>query len=206
MNKWYAQQLPMQGDPSTMLRQLLESVAPLSSTSIRSIREVARIRSMEKDALLCEEGKKDANEYFLLEGLAYRFNRSEDGKPITTGFWRAPEVMIPHFARTQKGLSIFSVQMLTDVSVAVVSVRDFDRLRAEHPDIGRWGNRVVERQLLQSLQEETVFRAHDAKRRLTLLRKQFPGLENNVPHHLIASYLGITPVSFSRLRKQMARQ
>jgi CRP-like cAMP-binding protein len=79
-------------------------------------------------------------------------------------------------------------------------------LRAEHPDIGRWGNGVVERQLLRSLQEETVFRAHDAKRRLTLLRKQFPGLENNVPHHLIASYLGITPVSFSRLRKQMARQ
>lgn len=196
----------MQGDPSTMLRQLLESVAPLSAASVRSILEAARIRSMEKDALLCEEGKKDVNEYFLLEGIAYRFNRSEEGKLITTGFWHAPGVMIPHFARTEKGASIFSVQMLSEVCVAVIPVRDFDRLRAEHPDIGRWGNRVVEQQLLRSLREETVFRALDAKRRLTLLRKQFPGLENKVPHHLIASCLGITPVSFSRLRKQTARR
>jgi hypothetical protein len=69
----------MQDDPSTMLRQLLESIAPLSAASVRSILEAARIRSMEKDALLCEVGKKDANEYFLLEGIAYRFNRSEEG-------------------------------------------------------------------------------------------------------------------------------
>ena len=66
------------------------------------------------------------------------------------------------------------------------------------------GQRVVEAELTQQVSSEVAHRSLSARERLLLLREQYPGLENRVPHNLIASFLGITPVSFSRLRKEVS--
>lgn len=69
-------------------------------------------------------------------------------------------------------------------------------------EIRAWGNEVLKHELALKVKREIQLASLNAKGRLLKFREQFPLLENLVPHPAIASYLGITNVSLSRLRKE----
>ncbi|GAA4458112.1 Crp/Fnr family transcriptional regulator [Nibrella saemangeumensis] len=167
--------------------------------------ESCQIRHLTKDEFLTQEHQPDTYEYFLLEGLVHRSLLGEHGEYVTTGFYTAPTVVTPHFARTVTGRSLFTLQALTPACVAYMPVAALDALRYSLDDVKRFGQDVLADELRQSIHHEVAFRAWSAKERLLDLRQAYPNLENLVPHSLIASYLGITPVSFSRLRHELAQ-
>lgn len=183
---------------------LLNSYAKLSPASLHELVSQADYSTFDKDTYLVREDKNDEREYFLLEGLMHCCNIADDGRIVTTDILYAPVVVVPHFARTQQRRSLFSIQALTTCVAAHIPVSIFDKLRYAYLDIGAFGNAVVEKELSRHLKEDTVFRSCNARQRLLLMRERYPGLENMIPHHIIASYLGITPVSFSRLRNELA--
>lgn len=98
------------------------------------------------------------------------------------------------------------MQTLTYAVIAEIPVKELDILRQNNKEFRDFGQRILEAELSQTYFNEVVFRSFSAKERLLTLRKQFPNLENLVPHNIIASYLGITNVSFSRLRNEMMRK
>lgn len=193
-------------DKEQILIALLNSYAKLFPASLHELVSQADYSIFDKDAYLVKEDKNDEREYFLLEGLMHCCNIAEDGRTVTTDILYAPVVIVPHFARTLQRRSIFSIQALTACVAAHIPVSVFDKLRYAHADIGAFGNAVVEKELSRHLKEDTIFRSCNARQRLLLMRERYPGLENMIPHHIIASYLGITPVSFSRLRAELATQ
>lgn len=186
------------------LEQLLIGLGIDAPTSRQLFGDNARVVALQKNSDIFLEGKKSNSEYLLVSGIAHRYNISDKGDKVTTGFYISPSVVTPHFARTKRGKSLFSLQALTAVVLAEIPVAALDHLRSTDKEWYRFGQRVVENALSASLQVEVAFRSAGAKERLLAMRTWFPGLENKVPHHIIASYLGITPVSFSRLRNELA--
>jgi len=164
------------------------------------------LKSYNKNDIIFSEDKKNNNEYFLFEGVLQRFNANENGENVTTGFYLQNAVITPHFARTIKGKNIFSLQALTEVQIGEVPVAIFDNLRFGNKDFQHFGQHVIEQELSKNILTDIAYRSSNAKERLSLLRKTYPNIENLIPHNLIASYLGITKVSFSRLRSEFARQ
>ena len=71
--------------------------------------------------------------------------------------------------------------------------------------IARWGDAVLAQELVRRVDRELALATQPAKERLLALRAEKPGLEDTVPHHHLASYLGMTPVSLSRLRGKLRR-
>ena len=69
-------------------------------------------------------------------------------------------------------------------------------------EIRDFGNSVLKIELMAKLQKEIALASLKGKDRLLLLRKNYPNIENLVPHSDIASYSGITTISLSRLRTQ----
>lgn len=187
----------------TVLTELIERVHVLKPNQLQQITDECEIKPFHKQQHITETGKKDLNEYFLLDGIVHRYTFSEEGEFITTGFYTGPTIITPNFARTSDQKSIFSLQALLPSVMAVIPVDKLDDLRTSTPEIRRWGQRVVERELKYAFIHETRFRSSNAKERLLGLRKEYPNLENQVPHTCIASYVGITPVSLSRLRKKL---
>jgi CRP-like cAMP-binding protein len=186
------------------LRETLLSVFPLSEASCRLIENECEIHSIKKLQLLTSVGSRNSAEYFLLNGILHRYNYNEAGEPVTTGFYFSPTIITPHFARTAGGRSLFFIQVLTAATVASLPVVIMDKLRISFTDIQQWGHKVIQSELAVSLEREISFRSQSARERLIQLRQHFPNIENLVPHTNIASYLGITPVSFSRLRHELA--
>ena len=189
-----------------ILNNILYNFGITSTFSRKLFQDKATLKEYSKSNEIFVEGKKNDLEYLIVSGVLHRYNFSEKGDLVTTGFYMPNSVVAPHFARMNKGKSIFSLQTLTYAVIAEIPVKELDILRQNNKEFRDFGQRILEAELSQTYFNEVVFRSFSAKERLLTLRKQFPNLENLVPHNIIASYLGITNVSFSRLRNEMMRK
>ena len=82
---------------------------------------------------------------------------------------------------------------------------EFEELMINNLEIRRFGNAVLRNELTRKVDKEIGLASLTAKERLLKFREQYPMLENLIPHTDIASYLGITNISLSRLRRDLAR-
>lgn len=196
----------MEKDYAGLFAKIINDYSPVSSAAIEDMLYNGNVQLYKKNELIFSEKKFNAFEYFQLHGISHRFNMDTDNQVITTGIFADQQVITPHFARTKNSLSIFSLQALTECMVLKIPVGAFDELRFTNEQIRAFGQRVVEKEFIRSLNYEVLFRSYTAKDRLLFFRSHYPSLENLVPHIVIASFLGITPVSFSRLRNELARK
>jgi CRP-like cAMP-binding protein len=190
---------------SASLDNILNHFGINATASIKLFKDKSVIKELPKNKNIFVEQKKNEFEYFLIEGVTHRFNISDKGEIVTTGFYMGKSVITPHFARINMGKSIFSLQSLTDIVLAEIPVVELNNLRNNIREFQEFGQKTIEAELTKTFYNEVVFRSYNAKERLLELRKQYPNLENLIPHNIIASYLGITNVSFSRLRRELTK-
>ena len=191
---------------TNILDNILKDFGITTKFSRQLFKDKSTLKEYSKCTDIFVEGKKNELEYLLISGVLHRFNISDKGDIVTTGFYMPKSVITPHFARTNKEKNIFSLQTLTDTIIAEISVKDLDNLRYNNKEFHDFGQRILENELTQTFFNEVVYRSYNAMERLLTLRKQFPNLENLVPHNIISSYLGITNVSFSRLRNELSKK
>lgn len=189
-----------------ILDNILNDFGITSTFSKQLFKDKANLKEYSKSKEIFVEGKKNELEYLLVTGVLHRYNISDKGEVVTTGFYMPKSVITPHFARTNKGKNIFSLQTLTDTVIVEIPVIELNNLRYNNKEFHQFGQRILEKELAQTYFNEVVYRSYNAKERLLNLRKLFPNLENLVPHNIISSYLGITNVSFSRLRNQLSKK
>lgn len=186
-----------------ILDKILNHFGISSIASKQLFKDKSVIKELPKNRDIFVEQKKNEFEYFLIAGVVHRYNISDMGEIVTAGFYMGNSIITPHFARTNNGKSIFSLQSLTDIVLAEIPVIDLNNLRNCNSEFQKFGQETIEAELTKTFYNEVVFRSYSAKERLLDLRKQYPNLENLIPHNIIASYLGITNVSFSRLRREL---
>lgn len=187
------------------LARILNSYAPVGLAATELVFNNGTIEQFRKNEVVFAEKRFNAFEYFQYAGISHRFNTNSEQQQVSTGIFQNETVITPHFARTANGQSIFSVQALTDCTFLKVPARIFREIMDTNSEVKIFGRSVVERELKQALHFEVLHRSHTAKDLLLYVRELYPGLENMIPHTIIASFLGITPVSLSRLRADMAK-
>lgn len=198
--------LNMEQQHRQSLRQILNAYAAVSDPAIDTIFSNGTVEEVKKNELVFKEKRYDAFEYFQLEGVSHRYNTNSELQTVTTGIYQHQTVITPHFTRTSNGQSIFSLQALTDCVYLKIPAGVFWEIGDNNQQVRMFGRAVIEKEFVNSLNFEVLFRASSAKDRLTYFRVHYPQLENIIPHTVIASFLGITPVSFSRLRNELARK
>jgi CRP-like cAMP-binding protein len=162
--------------------------------------EKAEIKRYSKNDIIFQENKRNNIEYLLLNGVIRRFILNEKGEIITLRFYMGATIITPHFLRTINEKSIYSLEALTDCLVAEIPVDELNTLYLSEQEFKTFRLRVIEQEFSNTLFNDITSRSLRAKERLLILRKNYRNLENLVSHHAIASYLGITNVSLSRLR------
>ncbi len=190
----------------TVLSRILNVYSPVGPEAVQLILDHGTVEEYQKNQIIFHERRYNAFEYFQMEGVPHRFNTDEDKQTITTGIYQNEIVITPQFARTPNGQSIFSLQALTDCTYLKVPAGTFRELSDQHQPIKMFGRAVIEKEYIRTLNFEMLFRTYSAKDRLLYFRENYPSLENLIPHTVIASFLGITPVSFSRLRNELAKK
>jgi CRP-like cAMP-binding protein len=181
---------------------IINSVSPISSKSLAKIQELVEIMDIKKGGPITSVGQNNNLEYFVLEGICKSFLFTPEGEDVTISFFMRGSIISPSTTRNKDGKSIVNIRALTDVGIATMNAEKFEQLMVEDLEIRHFGNTVLRNELMVKVQKEIALASLKGKDRLQLLRDNFPNIENLVPHADIASYLGITTISLSRLRTQ----
>jgi CRP-like cAMP-binding protein len=175
----------------------------LTLKSRKRFAELCVEKTFLKGDRLLNPNQSDRWEYILLQGIARTFLLNTEGEDITLSFFEDNTILPPYVTRTKNGRSLLYCEALTHCTFARLDAKAFEALMVENLEIRDFGNAVLRQELLQKVDKEIRMASWTAKARLEQFRKDFTILENTVPHPMIASYLGITNVSLSRLRKQL---
>ncbi len=184
------------------IRPIIEAVTPLSKPSIEKIEELATFVQLKKGAIISAVGQSNQLGYFVIEGICKSFLSTPEGEDVTISFFMPGSIVSPSTTRIQAGKSVLNIRALTDMLMATMDAEAFEDLMVNDLEIRNFGNAVLRNELMEKVQKEIAMASMKGKDRLQLLRKKFPNIENLVPHADIASYLGITTISLSRLRTQ----
>ncbi len=182
------------------LNQIIKSINPISDQSLKKINDLVEYTSVKKDELITSVGQKNDSEYFVLDGICKSYLNTPEGENVSISFFMSKSIVSPSTTRNQKGKAILNIQALTEVEIAVINADEFEKLMIEDLEIREFGNSVLRNELMAKVQKEIALASLKGKERLLLLRKNYPNIENLISHGDIASYLGITTISLSRLR------
>src|SRR6185503_18854812 len=95
-----------------------------------------------------------------------------------------------------------NIHALEDCELALISQKDLEKLYSESFAFQKLGRLIAEYNYVLAVERIYSLQHESALERYNHLLEIYPNLINRVPHHYIASYLGITPESLSRIRKE----
>ena len=150
-------------------------------------------------------GQEDisADEYILLSGCLSSTISDPDGKEVCVGLFVGPCVVTPNIARRRAGQSLVSITATTDAQFARIDSDLLTEMMIASEPVRNWANGVLRDALSQKADREWCLAALKGSDRLAWFRETHSGFEDIFNHALIASFLGVTPVTLSRLRQSM---
>lgn len=189
----------------SQVREIIQQCTPLSTQSWEALQPLVKIRSVEKGGMIVREGQYYDMEFFVLEGIVRGFYESHDGHEANVIFMIAPETASHWASRTVEGKSLIGYQAMKPAILAEVHNKDFEGLMRQYADVRQFAFNVVFQGLQYKTMRERQLLTTSAETRYRSFLKLYPGLEQEIPHYHIASYLGITPVQLSRIRSALAQ-
>ena len=155
-----------------------------------------------KNEYLIEQGKTANYYYFVESGYIRSYAVDPEGNDITTKFFSKNDIVIDWHSFFLKKACREAIQAITDCVAWKIFFNDFMKLFhiESFREVGR--TRLVNNYF--ELKQHTVSMITDqAKDRYLSLLEEKPGIVRNVPLKQIATYLGITDTSLSRIRKNI---
>lgn len=183
-----------------LLTFLSRSSSALDKESARVFASAWSVEHVEKGRRLATQGEMEPMEHIVLDGRATSQISDPEGRAVCVGFHAGPCVVTPNVARTRNGTSLVSIDVITDVLVAQMDSRALTELMLTSEPIREWANGILQQELASKADREWCLAGLGGADRLAWFRKEFPRHENLFGHYLIASFLGVTPVTLSRLR------
>jgi CRP-like cAMP-binding protein len=192
-------------DRHAVLR-IAATIAPLDPEAFGEVLATMHRIDLEPGEPLIRMGDREPLEYFVLAGTLKSCVGDAAGREVTLAFHVGPCTMTPAIARFALERSRIDCLALTRTRVAAFPSDALMQCMLKHPGVQRWGDAVLRSELMRRADREWALAALPAAERLLHFRREHPGLEDAIAHHHIASYLGITPVSLSRVRAQLRQR
>jgi len=173
----------------------------LSDEEKQSIIDLDIFTTTRKGDILLKEGEMSDKSYFVLKGCLRVFYII-DGDEKTTVFYTEMEGVSPHCVIDKKP-SEYYISCVEDcilvVSDTKMEATGFDKF----PKFESLCRIMSEQLLAKNQMQFDDFKTSSPEQRYLNLQKNRPGLLQRAPQHQIASFLGITPQSLSRLRARI---
>ena len=178
---------------------LFHSLSPLKNDVIEDFEKIISYDLIPKNTALLEIGKYAKSMFFVQRGLARAFNFHDD-KDVTD-YFAIDGQFIGAVPSLLTGLpSDKGIQLIEDSEIFHFLSADFEKLCAKYHALEHNARKLMGLALLEEQQRIASLRFYSMKERYEIMEKKYPGIMNRCPLHYIASYLGTTQVSISRIR------
>lgn len=186
----------------SLLFQLYSHPA-IHSEELQKIVDAHTPFQFKKGDFLLKEGDI-ANSYLVLNsGLIRAFAINYNAEDITTDFFSDHELVIDVLSLFQRIPTQESIQALTDGEGWMIEFPVFQQLFEEIPGFAEWGRLWMTKKLFAFKMKSIEIATMPSKERYLKLIKEKPEIIRSAPLKHIATYLGITDTSLSRIRKEI---
>lgn len=184
------------------ITSLIDSIYPISPESKQLLHSKFQEKQFPKKHILLEANKVEQNLYFIKKGIVRAFF---DSPEMDISFWFGvegdPILSMQSYISNKK--SYESIELIEDSILFEIKISDLQHLYSTNIEIANWGRKLAERELIKT---EKLFLSRQFKSatdRYAELLRENPEIIQRVPLKIIASYLGITQVSLSRIRSEI---
>ncbi|WP_027077145.1 Crp/Fnr family transcriptional regulator [Maribacter antarcticus] len=184
-----------------ILFDFISKYISLTAEEKNTILSLDIFRTIKKGTVLLKEGQYSLNGYFVLKGCIRAYYMI-DGEEKTTDFYTEMEGVTPNCV-VSKQASEYYISCAED-SIITVSTPDMEvEVFKKFPKFESLC-RILSEQLISKNQSSfDEFKTSSPEQRYLSLLESRPALVQRVPQHQLASYLGITPQSLSRMRTRL---
>lgn len=188
------------------LTDTLKHIVPFPQEELHDIVSHFKKESVGKNQTLVREGQVCTKLYFIEQGAGRSFYLKEDGKEITQWFFTEGKFMSSIESFFQQIPSIYYLEMLEDSVVYSITRENLDRLFEKYPNMEKFGRLLSTEMLTRVVNKLNALQFQTAKERYEYMLTEFPDISTRVPLGYIASYLGMTQETLSRIRRNDSKK
>ncbi|VXC07578.1 Cyclic nucleotide-binding protein [Flavobacterium sp. 9AF] len=186
-----------------ILKLFFEKFKDLNDEETDAIAAHTELKNFKKGDIILEQGKDCNKCYFILKGCVRKY-QVIDAKERTTGFFLEGNPIIFYSSYINKKPSEYYLSCLEDCTVLIGTREQELELHKKYPNIE---NNLIYSLMLQDYEKvenyNSLLNSYKPEERYLMLMKTQPELFNRIPLLHIASFLGVTPESYSRIRKRI---
>jgi len=186
------------------MEKLIQRIAKeirVSNSLQESIERQFMLEDVSKNTILLKEQQYCRKLYYLAEGTirTYHFH---DGKDISSWFYPEDHFFTSWFSFLKQQQSFEYIEVLEDSKIYSISYEKYQKMFEAFPEFEHFGRRLVEDQLsfIDYFSQGYLFLS--AKEKYDLLLSYYPKITQRIKLGHIASFLGITQETLSRIRRK----
>lgn len=184
------------------LVEVIKSYSELDEKRLREMVDHIPVQVFQKGTVLIEQGAAVKQCFFVIEGCARKFSVDIEGKDVTSEFFTENQ-SITIFTEAEDAASPYSVVCLEDSVMIVGELGEQDNELEQYPEFESIVLKMMQTGMGALQDAFASFIRMTPEERVKYMMEKRPELFTRVPQHQLASYLGLTPESLSRIKGRL---
>lgn len=177
-----------------------------SANEKEHIKRTVTLKDVPKNYTLIDVGQTAQEVYFINKGLLRFYYLTDEGNEVTGFIFQENMLAGSHESFFSQVPSVQILETLEESELLVFSYDQLQQLFTDIPKMNVFVRKLLEQRMAFAQKIVASLIIHKPEDRYTAYQELHPGLENRIPQHILASYMGITPVSLSRIRKRISEK
>lgn len=186
-----------------MVKQLNRS---LTESETDLIRKAFIPKKLRKHQFLLQEGEICKSAGFIVKGAMKQYLLDASGKEDVLNIYIENWWVGDRESFVNETPTPYYIDTIEDTEILIVNKENFERYMSGDNFMTEVRKTLIERQALHLLKRVHITKTYTAEQRLADLEKSYPEFLKRFPQHIIASYLGMTKETLSRIRANMAKK
>lgn len=183
------------------IKSAIRSMVSVAENELNKLLSECHVMHFKRNEILSYPGEIPQAVFFVNRGIIRVTVTDNEGNEHTIHFALENQFISDYSSFIQKQSALYALQALEDTEVVVMPRKAIEWGYINMKEGDRLGRLIAEYYFIYQDNRIKNLYARTPKERYDSINEVFPNIHNRVPQHMIASYLGITPVHLSRLKK-----
>lgn len=190
-------------NPHDPLLAYIRSLVPISVDEFDRFKDRFVPVRLKRNEYLLRAGEVCQHNYFVIKGSFRMYHLTPEGQELTRYFAFENKFGTNLTSLIEGSPSLENMQAMEPLEVLRITKTDFFHLVETVPQVNKIYRNILQNAYITSQKRIYDLQGMPALDRLKWLLGQYPKILNRLPSRLIASYLGITPFTLSRLKAEL---
>ena len=184
--------------------EFLNTYTDIDRSSFEKLKKISQYKVLKKNEAIVKEGELPTTGIcMLISGIMRAYMNAETGKQHNKKIFAPRSFVGGLTAIITNTPSRLTYEALTKCEIFEIDFKAFLNLCKKDIKIANLYNKILENIFMEYEERSLELMSMDATERYLKLRERIPHIDDLIPQFQIASFLGITPVQLSRIRKNL---